>query len=146
MMAAEMRDAISRHLHADSSIAALVGGDYNTARIFAGHLAQGVLQPSLVLNRVAGAPDYHMQGPSGLAWQRLQIDAWAQDPDTASELADLVRTRLSGFRGLLPYGAETPQQEVRLHGTFVLDEAEGYDPESQLYRSRQDFRVVWTEP
>ena len=42
-----------------------------------------------------------MQGPSGLARPRFQLDAYAKSADLACALADLVKDHLDGFSGMM---------------------------------------------
>ena len=57
---------------------------------------QGEALPAIVLHRIDGAPDYHLQAPSGLVESRVQMDCWGDDYVAAKDLARAVETALSG--------------------------------------------------
>jgi Protein of unknown function (DUF3168) len=132
-MVADLRPSLRAFLLADAAIFAAVGG----ARIFPSILPQGEQRPSLVSTRISDVGDHHMQGPSGLARPRYQIDAYAQNADDADELARLVKDRLDGFSGLM--GA------VRVQGAFFDSLRDSYESEAQLHRVSADYLVHFEE-
>jgi hypothetical protein len=131
-MVADLRPGLRAFLLADSGISAAIGGQ----RIFPVTLPQGENRPSVVYTRISGVGDHHMQGASGLARPRYQIDAYAQLADDANALADLVKARLDGYRG--PMGAVTVQ------GAFFETERDDYQPDAKLYRASRDY-FIWFE-
>lgn len=69
---------------------------------------QGTEFPYLVMSEIDDSPPlYTLSGEPDLSNLTVQIDAWARDEDTpngalrAKQLADAVRNRLSGYRGLI---------------------------------------------
>jgi hypothetical protein len=95
------------------------------------------MDPSLVLARVSGLGDHTMDGPSGLARPRYQIDAWAQTTDAAASLADLVKERIDGYRGMMG--------EVNVKGVFFDTEREDFDGVAKLYRMSRDYFIWYDE-
>jgi hypothetical protein len=77
-----------------------------------------------------------MQGASGLSRPRYQIDAYAQTPDDASELADLVKFYLDGFAGVM--------DTVAVQGVFFDTERDDYQADIDLYRVSRDY-LIWFE-
>lgn len=61
--------------------------------------------PYIVLNRIGGRRDYHMQGASGLVASRVQIDCYATTYLDAKTLARAVAAILSGYRAGAIQGA-----------------------------------------
>lgn len=55
-------------------------------------------RPYIVMQRIGGLPDYHMQGPSGYVASRVQIDVYADTFTSAHSTADQVVGLLSGYR------------------------------------------------
>ena len=55
--------------------------------------------PYLVLNRIGGPRDYHMQGASGYVRSRVQVDVYGETFGAVKSAARAVVTTLSGFRG-----------------------------------------------
>lgn len=141
MTLADIRVGLRAYLLDDSAISTQVGG----ARIYPIKLPQGQVQPSIVFMRVSGLGDHHMQGPSGLARSRIQIDCWAQSAQTAVELANLVKERIDGFRGSMEWDDDSPGNAVVVQGIFFESEREDYDDAVKLYRVSRDFFVWYAE-
>lgn len=129
----DIRPALRSFLIADAGISSAVGGN----RVYPLRLPQGDQGPSIVYQRISDVGDHHMDGPTGLARPRFQIDAWAQTADAASSLANLIKNRLDGHKGAT--GSTTIQ------GAFFDSMREGYDPESKLFYVGQDFFIWYAE-
>lgn len=134
-----IREAIRTILLGDAGVSAAVGGK----RIYPLQMAQGVREPSLVYQRVGGVSDTLLEGPQGLRETRLQLDAWALDPDAAARLITLAETRLNGYSGVIPVGDDSPQAECKVSGLFLDNERDSYDGTAKLFRDSRDFRVLW---
>ena len=78
----------------DADILALV-----SSRVYPMKLPQGWTLPAITYQRVSGARDHCLNGASGRARPRFQIDCWAEDYDGVKDLADKVRLCLHGFKG-----------------------------------------------
>lgn len=133
----DIRAALFEHLSGDPIIAALAA-----TRIYPGVLPQGITDPSVVQNLISEQTDYHTQGASGLAAARIQMDAWAQTPDLAVALANAVKDRLSGFRGVVSFGSNSPQSEAEIKGIFAESGSDEFDVPSKMHRRRRDY-IVW---
>jgi hypothetical protein len=79
---------------------------------------QGIRGLRGVMYRISGGADYIMDGPSGLAQARVQIDCHADTYSGAKALARQVRVALSGYR-----------DSLRILGVF-LDAERDLAPES----------------
>jgi hypothetical protein len=123
----DIRPALRTFLLDDPAINALVGG----VRIHHLRLPQDQVAPSVVYLKVSETGDYHLAGDSGLSQLRMQIDAWAQNADTATQLANAVYDRLSGESGIMT--------DVTVRGTFLLNGRDDYDEVSRLYRVSRDY-------
>lgn len=140
----DLRPGLRAYLLADSNISSIVGG----ARVYAIKLPQGETRASIVYSKISGIGDYHLQGPSGLARPRIQIDCWAPDadgiagPDASAALGRLVKERIDGFRGSMPYGSDSPQASVEVLAAFLDSEREDYDDTAKLYRTSLDY-LIW---
>lgn len=86
--------AIVTYLLADAQIAALAG-----ERVDHDATPQGEADPRITVMRVDTQRSDVLEGPTGLAHARVQIDCWAGTKVAAKQLADRVRIRLNGFAG-----------------------------------------------
>ena len=132
----DIRPGLFAFLAADASIAAAVteGG---ISRIYPVVLQPGVKKPSIVYTRISGEGDYTMQGPSGYARPRYQIDAWALTVPAAVALANFIKDVLDGFAGAMGTGANA----VDVQGVFCAGEREDYDEKVEMYRVSRDYFI-----
>ncbi|MCR6734447.1 MAG: DUF3168 domain-containing protein [Afipia sp.] len=132
----DIRPALRAFLLGDAGIVALVttGG---ISRVYPIKLPQGTKTASIVYTRISGSSIYHMQGQSGLSMPRYQIDAWAPTGDAATALANLIKDRLSGYRGVMGSGGAA----VTVQGVFMLDEREDYDDAVSMSRMSRDYAI-----
>ena len=135
-MTKDIRPALRAYLLTDAGIAAVVA-----TRIYPIKIPQGVNQASIVYTRISGRGDYHMGGPSGLAMPRYQLDAWAPKADDATALANLIKDRIDGFRGIMGAGPVA----ITVQGVFILDEREDYDDTVKLHRMSRDHAIDFEE-
>lgn len=135
----DLRPALRAYLLADGQISAVVA-----SRIYPTKLPQGTTLASIVYSRISGVGDHHSQGASGLARPRMQIDCWASTVDGADTLGRLVKARIDGFGGAMPYGSNSPQDEIAVQGVFFQSERDDYDDAAKLHRVSQDY-VIWFE-
>lgn len=94
-------------------------------------------KPYLVLNRIGGVPDYHLQGASGLVESRLQIDIYDLTRWGAEQTARQVTGLLSGYRN------------GPIRGIFINAErdlpASDASGVNRLFRISIDLTIVHTE-
>jgi len=148
MTLADVRVGLRALLLGDADIASAVDSGASASlryRIFALRLPQGELRASIVYSRISGQGDHHMQGPSGLARPRVQVDCWAQTADAADALARKVKARLDGYRGEVLWGENSPQEAVPVKGIFFDSEREDYDETAKLFRSSKDYFIWFAE-
>jgi Protein of unknown function (DUF3168) len=129
----DIRPALRTFLLADPTISALVGG----VRIHHLRLPQDQVAPSIVYLKVSETGDYHLASDSGLSQARIQLDAWAQSSDAATELANAVYDRMTGERGRIDYDATF----VDVRAMFLIAGRDDYDEVNNLYRISRDFNV-----
>jgi len=126
-----MESALVAHLLGSAGLVALVGTRINWVRA-----PQGSISPRIVLYRVSGVRDMHMQGPSGLVSSRVQVDCLGLTYDSAKCVARAVEERLSGFSGT---------RAIRFDGCFLVNERDDFsdsDTPDKLFRSSLDF-TIW---
>lgn len=132
----DIRLGLFAFLAADASIAAAVteGG---ISRIFPVVLPAGVKKTSIVYTKISGQGDYTMQGASGYAAPRYQIDAYAPTVPAAAALANFVKDAFDGFTGAIGTGANS----VFVQGVFCAGEREGYDGTVEMFFVSRDYFI-----
>lgn len=113
------------------------------SRLYPSVIPQGVTADSIVYTLISESSDYHMVGQSWLMQARYQIDCWSRSADNATALSDIVNDQLSGFRGTVLFGSNSPQDdEITIQGVFHDQGREDYDSVRKMFRSSRDY-VVW---
>jgi hypothetical protein len=130
----DIRPALRAYLLADPTISSLVGG----VRVHSSRMPQNQVAPSIVYAKVSEVGDYNMAGDSGLGQVRMQVDSWAQSNDAATQLANAVYDRLSGFRNTITFDSNS----LDVKGTFLTLGREDYDSTMQMFRVSRDF-IIW---
>lgn len=138
MTLADIRPGLRSLLLGNASIVAAVSN-----RIYPILLPQGVVDDSIVYNRITESETSHYVGPSGLILMRIQIDAISQSTDRASAIADLIKEHINGFSGIISYGSNSPQSYVWVQGIFLLGGDEEYFNDSAMYRRRRDYNIIF---
>jgi hypothetical protein len=117
-----------------AAVTALAG-----SKIFPVLAPQDTDAPFIVYHRIDAARVYSIAGPSGLAFARVQVDAYALTYAAAKNLAAAVRQTLNGFRGTAG--------DVRVGGISLQTDQDiledGTDP--PLHRVSMDFMVTHDE-
>lgn len=135
-----MEEALIAHLLAFGGLTDIVG-----QRITPALRPQGSALPALVVTKISDLPDYTMQGPSGLASSRIQIDAWASTYAGAKTAARQVEERLSGMDASIGDGG-SPEKFTILRGGFMQNESDSFERGQggvDLYRVSQDY-IIWS--
>lgn len=119
--------ALVAALIAEASVSALVG-----ARVFVFGGRQGAAYPYVTLQRISTSGAAFLDGASNLDWPRIQIDSWAESPDSARAVADAIRAFLD-------------QQEHTAGGlTFLAslqDDRSDVDGDTRKFRVSQDYLI-----
>jgi hypothetical protein len=83
-------------------------------RIYPETAPQGASFPRIHISDVSSLPEYYLGGEAGLHVSKVQLDVWTDGTGgkfRANELSELVRNRLSGYKGQFGTGC---------HGSAVL--------------------------
>lgn len=123
-------------LLSDPQIAATVG-----TRIYPDRLAQGVAIPAISFFVISTDANDCLAGAVGVDTARIQVECFAPTRYAAGQLANLVRVKLSGFRGVV--------SGVMLKGTgqasgqqYGLDRSQAGTDEGRPF-IRQDFFTTY---
>jgi hypothetical protein len=122
--------AIRSVLVADSAVKAI------TTRCYPATLPQDPTYPLILFSKVTGNRDHHLQGPSGLAHPRFQVEAWALTYDAAKALANAIRVALDGYAGT--------QGTVVIRSIIMDSERDFYEDAVSCHRVVMDF-FTWHE-
>lgn len=114
---AAMEEAIRSRLLGGAAVASLVG-----TRMYPLVVPQAVDLPAIAYYRVSSFPIMAHDGAVGLTQARLQLTLVGRGYTEAKELADAVRARLNGFRGV--------SEGVTLDAVTLTDEADEDMPDS----------------
>jgi Protein of unknown function (DUF3168) len=106
-------------------------------RIFPQAGAPETLRPLLVYRRTGREPFRTFEGSAKPCIVRLQFDCWGGTGATAREIADLMRTTMDGYSGLM--GTTT------VHMVNLETEIEERDDAWDDYRVTQDWMFLFDE-
>jgi hypothetical protein len=129
---AEAEQAIVELLVADATIASLV-----STRVYYAHAPQNVALPFVVLSRISGIRDHVLGGTVSLVEARVQIDTFATSVLAARAIANAIREEINGFRGT--------QSGVDVQAIQLIDEADGLEGDSEIWRVTSDYKVWYQE-
>ena len=122
--------AIRSILIADDTVKAL------TTRVYPVALPQSPTYPLILYTKITGMRDHHLQGPSGHAHPRFQIEAWAKTYTEAKTLADAIREALDGYSGTAA--------GTKIGSCLIESEQDIYESEIEVYRVTSDW-FIWHE-
>jgi hypothetical protein len=137
----DIRPAIRQILLNNATVSGLVGG----SRVYPILLPQGITSPSVVYFLVTEDTTYNMRSSDNLISARYQIDGWALTADLSAQLGDACFDALSGFRGVVAYGSNSPQSTVNIHGVFHDIGRDEYDSTAKLFARRRDYFFKFAE-
>ncbi len=104
-MIATPEEFIFNRLKEDAGLALIVGD-----RIYPSLAPDGVIRPYITFHGVTGHSIGSLDGPSGIAQDRYQIDCWSMNLLEAGGIRELVRVAFQSFRGAI---ASVPTFEVQ---------------------------------
>ena len=107
-----------------------------TTRCYPVALPQSPTYPLILYTKITGMRDHHLQGPSGHAHPRFQIEAWAKTYTEAKTLADAIREALDGYSGTAA--------GTKLGSCLIESERDDYQNEIDVHRVIQDY-FTWHE-
>lgn len=108
-----------------AAIAALVG-----TRVFPIFIPQDEDFPAITYERTSGEKEYTTEGYEGLERATITISAWAADYGTVKNLGQLIHAALL---------ADANFQ------TFMLNDQDGYNDESSVFRYTAVYRITHRE-
>jgi hypothetical protein len=114
--------------------------------IYESIIPQGVsYEAALVINIISQQPDYYLGGEVGSHQTQVQLDVYTNGQGSAvraNEVAELVRNRLSGYRGQLGEGCFCSNAMLRSGEADPVPAVDGSDLHKR--RVRLDFEIRHT--
>jgi hypothetical protein len=98
-----IEQALFTHVTSDIMITALIytNSPYPHHRFFPNKIPQGELLPAATYQQNKGDRVHHMEGPAGMVDSEYTIICYGTTYPAAKELAEAVRKRLDGYRGIV---------------------------------------------
>jgi len=121
-----IEQSLETYLKNYADLTALVG-----TRIYPAKLPQNFTPPAITYSRISSSRYYSHSGPSGLARPRFQLSCWAEHYGEAKQVAEQVRAALEAW----------PATKT-VQAAFVVNELDGYEPETKLYHVPVDV-IFW---
>jgi len=105
-----------------------------TTRCYPIAIPQSPTYPLILYTRITGMRDHVLQGPSGAAHPRFQVEAWAETYTVAKSLASAIRVALDGYSGTV--------LGVVIGSILIDSERDIYESEIKIYRVISDW-YIW---
>lgn len=113
-------------LGGNATLSNLVGG-----RIVPSHAGQGTAAPYVVYTPIFNDARYDLDGDTGVAKVRLQVDCYAEDPEGADQAAAIARAVIEAL----------PETGWPLHRTAHSNQDLGLEAGTRLFRRLLEFSV-----
>lgn len=110
-----------------------------STRIYPFTAPQGITRPFITYQRISGVRWRSVDGPSGMAVPRVQVDAYSPTYAGVKALATAIRQTLDGYRGTVG-GVRVGDIALETDRDFYED---AVDP--PLHRVSMDFMVTHDE-
>lgn len=135
-----IKRAVNDYLIADAGINAAVGGRVYDGRVPKRLPGQPDNLPAIVLQIISEEAYTHLTNESAIRAPLIQIDVYDRDPKAQSDtIADLIRSRLSGYRGSL--NSDTVCDSAVRQRTNQFDEPPDDGSDNWIRRVSSDYRI-----
>ena len=132
-----IKTAIFKQLVATAAVTALIG-----ERIFKKTLPQGTELPAINYELISKPTAGHLSGNDSILPKRpyFRFHCWSGVSDTEAEtVVAAVIAALQDFQGTMGGGGG-----VTVQRSFLEEESDGYDPETESFQEMVDF-IIWHE-
>lgn len=118
-----------------------------SGRVYPARAPDNELNDFIVFQKTDSDRWRDLEAPSGMAQAYIQVDCYSQRYYNAKETAVLVENILDGFRGVVSYGTDSPQESIRIGATTLQSEFEDLDrtDEPFLYKTTMTFLVTYEQ-
>lgn len=143
MIAKYLRD----HLRSVAAIRDRVDGGADFPGIYADNVPQGHVGECIVLRVIVTDHNYHLGGEVADSGSTVQVTVYSDKAARAFSLMELIRNRLSGYRGLMGDSDETRVKTCIIAndvGADIDETAEADDKFIHTYTA--DYLLIYTTP
>ena len=106
-------------------------------RIYEDVAEQATKYPCIVISVVSYSTVMEMQGPTGFANERIQIDVFAETAMDRVKTRDGVRRALNGFRGTV--------KGIRIDSMVMVNDVSRFIEQADVFIRTVDFSVWYCE-
>jgi hypothetical protein len=114
-------------------------------RIFPDGMPQGAAYPAIVISDLSNSPEYSLAGEVGTHTSVITIDCWTDGKggrERVNRLGEMVRNRLSGYRGALGDGVYCNGARMIRNNSLAAEPLPGSDQHRR--RASMDFEIIHT--
>lgn len=115
--------------------------------VFAMRAPHGITTPFVIFQRVTSERWRALNTASGMAQATIRIDAYAPDYYAAKALAAQIEAAIEGYRGIVYYGLNSPQESVWLAGVSIQSDFDLQDntDEPFMFRNSASYLVTYNQ-
>lgn len=140
---ASAKTAFRDYLVGDATIQSYVGADPG-ARVYPFVAPPEATLPYIIYQRISAERGHNYSSANGMTTQRYQVDSYATEALTVESMADAVRERCDGFRGLM--GTDNLDvRHMRLDDEDDRLNLPNTGSEVVTHRVRQDIFITYVE-
>lgn len=131
-----IEQALYALLTTDTGVSALIG-----TRLYPLTIAQDVALPAAAYQRISGPRKHAHDGPLSVAEGRFQFTCQAATYAAAKSVANAIRQALDGYNGAVTVGEDS----LEIEGSFLVNELDGYEFETEAETVRLDYLILYQE-
>lgn len=116
-------------------------------KVFMMRAKQGEIGPFIIIQRADAERWRAINGPSGFVQANIQVDVYSTRYTTTKALAGQVESILDGYKGVVYYGDDSPQEFVRIAGVSLQNDIDIPDQTDEpfLFRNSMTFLVTYQQ-
>ena len=131
-----INEVLFGRLSSDSGVAALLAANGIT-RIYHQVPPQNPTFPYVTYQIISGAPDYHLNGQTTLFRNRIEINVWAKNSKSVTDVNIAIRKSLTAVRGMV--------NDTLVYGVFLERESDFYESDLKIFRISTDYFFHYKE-
>jgi hypothetical protein len=135
---------IRDYLRSVAAIRNRVDQGANYPGIYAGTVPMGHKGESIRLEDISAQRFYHLAGEAGVVQSVVQVTCYGENARRAFTLSELVRNRLSGYRGYAGDSNETAIQSALIINESADQESPADASDRWIYSYTCDYQITHT--